>query len=594
MRVSSVAEAEAASPEVEAAPAQAGWATATDLVAGVVYLGLAVLVMWPLWVDPTGMKLVASLEDHYFNEWNLAHAAHVLTDGANPLFTTVMNPPEGANLMANTSNLGLGFVLAPVTLIFGPAVSLVLALTLSLAGTAFAWHRVLSRWLLRESPVIAAVAGGLIGFSPSLVGHAGGTHLQFVSQFLLPFIVWRVTKLAERPVREGIVIGLLVTYQLFLGEEILFMAAMAVAVLLVARLAVRPRVSVTGVRRFLLGTGVTTGVVVVLAGYPLYTQFFGRQSYHGIEWSGAPGTPLPGWGALSSESLLGGTWHTAYAMNGAEQNGFLGWAVVVLAVAAAVWMWRHSHVARVLTLTAVVFVLLACGKEIVFVGDASIPGPWAPLAPLPLLESILPARFALVAIPCVAVLLALAAQRLLTQPFLVGRPKSRLWVVAAAAVALVPILPTPATVWERPAVPDFFTAGTWKEHVRPGHTLVVAPRPSCYYGDPMRWQQQSGFEFRINSGYFIAPVGPDREGTYAPAAAPSEIKLDRAYTTGDPQPVSPDDQRAARDDLRKWNADAVVLDPRLPNADAVRATADFLYNTEGKLVGGMLVWDVKP
>src|SRR5690349_15382341 len=58
-----------------------------DAVTVLCYLGLAVAVMWPLWVDPTGVRLVDSLEDTYFNEWNLAYAAHVLTDGANPLFT---------------------------------------------------------------------------------------------------------------------------------------------------------------------------------------------------------------------------------------------------------------------------------------------------------------------------------------------------------------------------------------------------------------------------------------------------------------------------------------------------------------------------
>jgi hypothetical protein len=430
-----------------------------ELVTVLCYLGLGVLVMWPLWRDPAGVKLVGSLEDQYFNEWNLAYAAHVLTDGANPLFTTLMNPPAGANIMANTSNLGLGFVLAPVTLVFGPAVTLVLALTLGLAGTATAWYWVLSRWLLpadTAGTVIAAVAGGLIGFSPSLVGHAGGTHLQFVSQFLLPLIVWRVTRLAERPVREGLIIGLLVTYQLFLGEEILMMAAMAVAVLVAVRLADRPRVAWTTVRRFLAGSAVTTATVLGLAGYPLWTQFFGPQSYTGIEWSMAPGTPLPGWTAYSTESLAGGQWQTEFALNGAEQNGFLGWAVVGLAIAAAVWLWRRSGTARALTVTAITFVLLAAGPRIIWAGERGIPGPWRPLAPLPIFESILPARFALMAIPCMVVLLALAAHRL-TQRF--PHRNARVALVVVAAIALVPIAPTPATVWERPSVPEFFTAG---------------------------------------------------------------------------------------------------------------------------------------
>jgi hypothetical protein len=132
----------------------------------------------------------------------------------------------------------------------------------------------------------------------------------------------------------------------------------------------------------------------------------------------------------------------------------------------------------------------------------------------------------------------------------------------------------------------------WKQYVRPGHTLVVAPRPSCYYGDPMRWQYTTGFEFRLNSGYFVAPVGPDRAGTHSPAMSQSESKLDKAYATQQPQPVSADDRRVARDDLRTWQADAVVVDPRMPGADAIRDTAGRLYGVPATLVGGVWVWDV--
>jgi len=109
----------------------------------------------------------------------------------------------------------------------------------------------------------------------------------------------------------------------------------------------------------------------------------------------------------------------------------------------------------------------------------------------------------------------------------------------------------------------------------------------------MRWQYRSGFGFAINSGCFISPVGPKREGTYAPAARPSEQLLERAFTTRESQPFSESDRRDAAEDQRAWRADAVVVDPRLPDAEALRITAERLYGAPARLVGGMFVWNVR-
>jgi hypothetical protein len=237
------------------------------------------------------------------------------------------------------------------------------------------------------------------------------------------------------------------------------------------------------------------------------------------------------------------------------------------------------------TVTAVVFAALAAGDEVVWaVGRPGLPGPWRPLGGLPLIESVLPARLAMVVTVCGAVLLALAVHRL---------PGPRPLLLAALALVLVPIAPTPLAVGERPSVPRFFTAGQWREFVEPGHTLVAVPRPDGGYADPMRWQYVARFGFRINSGYFVGPAANGRNGSYYPPERPSETLALRAYRSGQPQPVTAEDRAAARADLRAWRADAVVLDPRLPTAEAVRDTVSRLYGVSERLVGGVWVWDVR-
>ena len=112
--------------------------------------------------------------------------------------------------------------------------------------------------------------------------------------------------------------------------------------------------------------------------------------------------------------------------------------------------------------------------------EPGIPGPWGWLGRLPVLESVFPARFAFVVTVCVALILALALHEASAQLSTVDRPSRRVMVVAVAA-ALLPVMPTPLPVRERPPVPEFITAGQWTDYVRPGHTLVVAPRPDGGY-----------------------------------------------------------------------------------------------------------------
>jgi len=66
--------------------------------------------------------------------------------------------------------------------------------------------------------VLGAVAGSFVGFAPGIVHHANG-QANFLTNFLLPFIILRVMKLAEdgRWLRNGIYLGLLVAYQVFLN-----------------------------------------------------------------------------------------------------------------------------------------------------------------------------------------------------------------------------------------------------------------------------------------------------------------------------------------------------------------------------------------
>ena len=227
-------------PDLSVAAVPAPARRRTDLWALISYLALAVLVLIQLWISPAGRVLSHNDDDHGFFAFVLAHGERVVFHGANPLFSDRMNVPDGVNMMANTTVLGLSVPMAPVTHWLGVGVSVVLLLTLGLAGTAFAWYWVLSRHLV-EGRLAAWIGGLWCGFAPTMVSHANG-HINFVSQFLVPFIVWQVLRLREpgRAVRGGVVLGLLVVLQVFINEETLLFTALTLGVFVVAWAAMAP------------------------------------------------------------------------------------------------------------------------------------------------------------------------------------------------------------------------------------------------------------------------------------------------------------------------------------------------------------------
>ena len=205
------------------------------------YLLWGVVVLIQLWISPSGRVLSSNDDDHGFFMFVMAHGERVVFHGANPLFEARMNVPDGVNMMANTSVLALSLPFAPVTHFFGAALSVVFLLTLGLAGTAAAWYWLLSRHLVR-SRVAAWIGGAWCGFCPALVGHANG-HINFVSQFVVPFIVLQVIRLREpgRIVRGGVILGLLIVVQVFINEETLLFTAISLTIFLVLYAAMRRR-----------------------------------------------------------------------------------------------------------------------------------------------------------------------------------------------------------------------------------------------------------------------------------------------------------------------------------------------------------------
>ncbi|PZF85219.1 DUF2079 domain-containing protein [Micromonospora deserti] len=592
-----------------ASPARVVRDRRADLIVALAALALAGWVTSGLWRDPNVRTITVNSSDQALFEWLLAFGGHALTHGENPLFTHLINVPDGVNLAVNTSITVYAAVFAPLTYLIGPPATFLVILTLNLAATALAWYLLLSRHLVR-SPLAAALGGLFIGFSPGMVSHANA-HLNWTAGWLVPLLIWRLFALRSpgRWLRNGAILGVLVAVAFSIAAEGLFFTALALGVF-VAVWALHPasRAEARAVLpTFLRGLAVTAVVTGALLAYPLWLHFAGPQRFHGTGFDAViHSEDVVAYGAYPRRSLAGEVGlGTRLAPNPTEENSFFGVPLLLLTVACFVALRRRADPARRATLwalgvVAVVFTVLSFGPEAKVDGRRfDLPMPFDLLGHLPVVNAALPARLALVVAPVIGVLLAYAVDALRAHPPR-HRWARRAWLLGFA-VALVPLLPTPLLTIEREPVPRFITAGTWREYVSPRGVLTPVPLTLDVYPDGQRWQayalaHRQG-EFAIPSGFFLGPGGPDGRGRIGPVPRPFAALVDQAARYGQVPIVTEGSVREVRADLRHWRVEAVVLADQVHGAkwpvdeEAVRRTVTALLG-EPERVDDVWVWRV--
>jgi hypothetical protein len=482
------------------------------------YLLGAVAVTWRLWADPASRAQRGDPEDvdqfDFFMRYSATAVAHWHLPA---LVTTAMNAPRGINMMWNTSFLLPGIVLSPVTLLAGPQVSLTIVLTLGFAGSAASLFWVLRRWGAGLWP--AALGGALYGFSPALMDSAIG-HYNFAFAVTPPLIVDAVLRLVTgrgRPVRVGIWLGLLVSAQLFIAEEVVADTAVATAVL-VALLAATYRHAVRDrARDVAYGLGISAAVALVICGYALWVQFAGPLTQRGSPWIASNFISHPGTFVTPPATLL---FHTGASPAGQATSGpnylpeylaYLGWPLLVVLAAAAVRYWRDPRVRAAAVTFAVLELLSLGGQNRKFLGIVYPGGllPWHWLQALPLVGTILPDRLAILADGAAAAVLAFSLHLARSAaPEGSGWPR-RTWPFAVAVLALVPLIPLPMQAARTSPVPVGWQAAFARLDLAPNAPVLVVPVPYSHRTEPLRWQADTGEPRSLEGGWF---VGPNQNG----------------------------------------------------------------------------------
>ncbi|MGN6791493.1 MAG: hypothetical protein ACTHJW_03785 [Streptosporangiaceae bacterium] len=548
----------------------------TAAVVSACYLAAALILTWRLWIDPASKTVAGNPTDADLFAWYLRYAADAVAHGHLPaLVSTAMNAPVGVNMMWNTSVLLPGVLLTPVTLLFGPQVSLTVLTTLGFAGSAGALYYVLRRW--QVSVGAAALGGAVYGFSPALLHSAlGHYNLQFA--MLPPLIIdaglaiaagrpsgsrgtYRL-ELRKNPQRadeqareagarsaglvsrvpdvvwDGLRLGLLLAAQLFISEELALLTAIAGVLFVIGLALSRPAVAAQRVGQAAGGLLVAAIVTFGLAGHALWTQFSGRLVQHGPLFPPDYYVNDPVSFVTPSSYLLFHSAATAaraakYQGGTTEYLAYLGWPLIAVLAVAAVVSWRRPA-ARAAAFTLALLVVFSFGGHPLVGGSASpaVNLPWHWLEEHQLLASVLPDRISIVADGVAAALLALGID--VATERLAGRRWRTGVVLPVAAICCLPLLPAPLAAGTVTPLPLGWTRVFTALNLRTGAPVLIVPVPTNILTAAMRWQAETGQPESIVGGYFIGPGAGGQAYIGGNGVNPAAWYLDELWASGLP------------------------------------------------------------
>jgi hypothetical protein len=521
-------------PQPQGVGARSTWPRAwSSSLAAVLYLALGFALWWHAWSSSPSGFMTCDCTDAGRVVWYLEWVPFALGHGHSPLFSTFQFHPHGFNLLDDTSVPALGFLFSPVTVLFGPVVSMNLASTLVPPATAFSMYWLLLRWV-RWAP--AAFFGGLAyGFSAWVVVQLAYGWLNLACVALLPLMAACLDELLirqrRRPAVTGAALALLAVAEFFVSIEIVLLAALSSLIAVVLIVVVAWIGDPDQVRRRFrhAATGLATAAVITagLLAYPVWFFAAGPAHLSGSVWTsnvpGELGNPVGNlwntigqYGPISTRFLVAeGRLLGGFAGVAGPSPSYLGWGLLAVLVAGVI-MWRHDR--RLWLFGALGAVLFGLSLQ---VGPHHW-GLWSVFYHLPILLNVVQYRFASIFVLCAAVMLGIvldhchssvdgwlsrrvaAGWRAGTGRALViwRRTVSVVVVVVVAAVAFVPEIhvlgPNLPTTMRPVTVPRWFL--TAAPRLPAGGVLATYPFPSADSQASIPWQAISGMPYAMAGG----------------------------------------------------------------------------------------------
>ncbi len=555
------------------------------LAAIATYLALS-LVLWAhVWFGGgPAHSITCNCGDTVQQVWWFEWLPWAVLHGHNPLLSnTLWARFGGVNTLSNTSWMAPATALAPVTLLFGPVASFNVANLL--APVLSGWAAFELAGTVTRRPGARLVAGAIYAFSPYVLRNTVLGHLDLTLTPYLPLVLLlglRLLGATARPVRIGLLLGVLTILEFFTSLEVLALTAITGALCVVGALFWRPSVVARARRRITVAGAVGASLAIGILAYPTWFFLDGPRHVAGPFWPVSAATPqrivLPGPDIFNNQTSL-----RAVGYLGAQgpNTDYLG-AGILLALALSYPWWRRRPSC----------VILAAVGGICWVFEFLPTEIWSHL---PLLSDIEQVRFALPVSLCAALLLAVSIDRwweiAMRRSPTPGRRRTqaRFAVFGVAVVALVPLIATYSVpfVVTNASVPAWFENGG--KHLPPGTAVVTVPFSYGIESQPMGWQAETHDAFDLVGGWVFVPGG---DGVHDEIISPlgEPVAAWRKLST-DPSGVTAAEQKVLRASLIRWRPIVVVVIPK----DSLTGTTAALTATLGlspDWIDGAWVWDL--
>jgi hypothetical protein len=465
-------------------------AAATYVLASFLYFGLRPLI------EPGG-QYVGVFDDPQIPIWSFAWWLRAIEHAQNPFVTHAIWAPSGLDLAWVNTVPAVSALFAPLTAAVGPVAAYDVAAVLLPALSAFTAFLLCHYLTGRFWPSV--LGGYLFGFSDYELQHVIGQP-QLTAAFVVPLIALSIVRGFDGSIsrrRLAVELGLLLGFQLYLATEVALTATIMLAAALLLGFALAParRRDVVRLVRPIAGAYL---IAAVLAVPLLYFALSDLQ--HGAFQPPAEYTAdvanflVPthleavalGWARAVTSRFAGKPY---------EKGNLIGLPLLLILVLYARAAWRTLR-GRFLLAALAVAVYFSLGPELRFAGHGIVPLP-TPFGhdrigthPLPLLDNILPIRFALYTALVTGVIAALWT----------ATTRSRTLRVLLPGLAVLALIPNPwAGTWATTySVPTFFASAAYRSCLAPNENVL--PQPIGAGGQATLWQAVDAFRFRLAGG----------------------------------------------------------------------------------------------
>lgn len=542
------------------------WATAAAIS-----LGISLLLYHGLFPHFSSTMVGFGNGDPNQAAWFLANTAHAIATLTNPFVSHLINVPDGANMMANTSTIAVGALFAPITLGFGPVVALNVVFIVGIAATTWSFAFVARRMGL--SLPAALLVGILIGFAPIRMIHGQGQPFLIfaVGTPWLMYAVWRLIEGRATSRRIIVECAFWVTWSALVSLERLFIIALPIAVYATIRL--WQRRNHESFPEQLRRTGLTVGLSSLVLAWPLYEFTFGEQSLHG-----PPHDWLMGYSSHVRDFFAAGPWMLLEDIGPSDHpTGFLAGSFIdasyigipiLIAFIWGAWRLRKNCAALCLTAASLVSLVMACGPHVAWTETGwRIPGPYKLLQHVPGFSSAHPLNFQIVSAIGIAFVIGLALDDYWKSPH-----ARRSLVVVASLVLVLSIAPDHAFSTTHVGEKTWLTSDEGRRVIPPGTVVLTYPYPQNIINSPMLDQAIAGMRYRLVGGQVTVP-DPEGNGQSVQPLYPKGLfnLFARSYLgtdlltlynvpVGPLPPKGPETRAMLREFVHKNNVDVIVME----------------------------------